>query len=747
MADTFFGFDTSINHGDHMLSTDEVDCIETEEEEYDALNDETFGTIEDGTNLDDWERQHEELAEIAESSRHTEQIENSISQLVLDDSDDWMVKHINQDDIYKELIVSNLLSKKKVTKPLVETKPQEEKPRNVNPVAVQRPNITTAAPNAVPKNICTVEELERGLLNNRIPKPQPHVPPQIQHPLFPPPHHPLPRLPPGYHPLNLPPPLRPVPPMPPHMNLPPGLVRMINPYPGMPGPHNGPHLHQHRLMGHAGVQFPVNHPFNFPPPPRNPTMQNMNHMNRAPVPRPNTITANVKLKPEPVVAVPEMVRDDYAGLMTNREKQWLLNIQLSQLNTGTPYFDDYYYTVFKERKAKNNKENHQHLEKPQRYHNRGSRDHYRNNDRQEVSNPILPRVYTPLQFENSLGKLQCGSVTAPRKIIDMDVVTLEKDQETVTVARDIRKIKQLLLELEALYSLILKAEDLSNPTALLNMAKLRELKQKQRLREIEAAPTSEQKQEVFKLLQQESIPVIENPHDYFSRVVNGLIQDEKYSSFFNIRKGKMLLLRILPHLSVDSFSSQLAELWLKILLSIPMIGRRDTAGDNLLPRLHPFFKRYIQTCKMSDILEIVSNITEVVRHENNNRSTPLSHQGKTPLHFIIGNKLGVSSLVTMFVRSEYLISSDNCNEKQQSDWFTFIVCWSDTLSIVANVATPIEQIPMQIFTKHCNRINQLTSEKRSLFEAKLLRIPKRANAAQQIELRWPSRAFYRPGVL
>lgn len=38
-------------------------------------------------------------------------------------------------------------------------------------------------------------------------------------------------------------------------------------------------------------------------------------------------------------------RDEYAGLMTNREKQWLLNIQLLQLNTGTPYFDDYYYTV------------------------------------------------------------------------------------------------------------------------------------------------------------------------------------------------------------------------------------------------------------------------------------------------------------------------------------------------------------------------------------------------------------------
>lgn len=37
--------------------------------------------------------------------------------------------------------------------------------------------------------------------------------------------------------------------------------------------------------------------------------------------------------------------DEYAGLMSQREKQWLLNIQMIQLNTGTPYIDDFYYTV------------------------------------------------------------------------------------------------------------------------------------------------------------------------------------------------------------------------------------------------------------------------------------------------------------------------------------------------------------------------------------------------------------------
>lgn len=42
--------------------------------------------------------------------------------------------------------------------------------------------------------------------------------------------------------------------------------------------------------------------------------------------------------------------DEYAGLMSTREKQWLINIQLLQLNTNEPYVDDYYYIVFCDRR-------------------------------------------------------------------------------------------------------------------------------------------------------------------------------------------------------------------------------------------------------------------------------------------------------------------------------------------------------------------------------------------------------------
>ena len=55
----------------------------------------------------------------------------------------------------------------------------------------------------------------------------------------------------------------------------------------------------------------------------------------------------------------------------------------------------------------------------------------------------------PAQFENSLGKLHCSSVTAPRKLIDMDVVSNNDSQSnSQTQQKDTKKTRQLLLEIE-----------------------------------------------------------------------------------------------------------------------------------------------------------------------------------------------------------------------------------------------------------------------------------------------------------
>lgn len=60
-----------------------------------------------------------------------------------------------------------------------------------------------------------------------------------------------------------------------------------------------------------------------------------------------------------------------------------------------------------------------------------------------------------------------------------------------------------------------------------------------RLRELEQATTPEQKQEVLRLFKLESEPVVENQLEYITKLCNGFLQDDKFASYLNIRKGKV----------------------------------------------------------------------------------------------------------------------------------------------------------------------------------------------------------------
>lgn len=65
-------------------------------------------------------------------------------------------------------------------------------------------------------------------------------------------------------------------------------------------------------------------------------------------------------------------------------------------------------------------------------------------------------MYIPAQFENSLGKLQFSSVTAPRKIIDMDVVPNSDPHSTLqSQQKDTKKTRQLFLEIERVCIIVL----------------------------------------------------------------------------------------------------------------------------------------------------------------------------------------------------------------------------------------------------------------------------------------------------
>jgi DNA topoisomerase 2-associated protein PAT1 len=74
--------------------------------------------------------------------------------------------------------------------------------------------------------------------------------------------------------------------------------------------------------------------------------------------------------------------------------------------------------------------------------------------------------YTPLQFENSLGKIQATNVKAPRKLIDVGVLNYDLEQAS-SAQKDSRNYKKTLLELERLYNILIDVEDCEKKLAAL----------------------------------------------------------------------------------------------------------------------------------------------------------------------------------------------------------------------------------------------------------------------------------------
>lgn len=70
----------------------------------------------------------------------------------------------------------------------------------------------------------------------------------------------------------------------------------------------------------------------------------------------------------------------------------------------------------------------------------------------------------------------------------------------------------------------------------------------------------------------------------------------------------------------------------------------------------------------------------------------------------------------MLVKVEEIISSEEATEKQQNDWSNFVISWAQQTDTVSKVATPIDQIPIQIFNNHCSRLSNLKSDRKLLLE-------------------------------
>ncbi|XP_018798978.1 PREDICTED: uncharacterized protein LOC108975131 isoform X1 [Bactrocera latifrons] len=411
--------------------------------------------------------------------------------------------------------------------------------------------------------------------------------------------------------------------------------------------------------------------------------------------------------------------DQYANLMSTRDKHWLIGIQLSQLNTDTPYIDDFYYTVYRERKAvlngnlrhsqahKDNQLNHP-LTQPKGHAQLilvqlGNKNGTRNGQHRERRNSEStgtvginsgnignspdqkgPYVFSPLKFENSLGKLQYGSVTAPRKIIDAEIMGNENivsgagDSVPITTSYSgsnssilksniipvapltgaisdftssvHRKSRHILLHIETLYRIVLKLEDLNNPTAIATiiMKKKKESERIAALEQIENAGKSHEERMSEASNSSTVNPALKNKFTYeiekkealIAKLIAGLSQEE-VAAIMNVRKGKTLIRRIMIYLEAHDIRW---TIWMGVFSSLQNVVKKDKDdADGVLYALYPEFKNHVRQADFETIVRISASI-------------PLSEK---KFNGIFCSKFGISTLVCLVLQAENIYMAGN----------------------------------------------------------------------------------------
>jgi len=349
--------------------------------------------------------------------------------------------------------------------------------------------------------------------------------------------------------------------------------------------------------------------------------------------------------------------DEYAGLMSQRDKQWIINIQLNQLKCDNPYVDDYYFTMYqakKEMECNGDKAGGQLL---------------LNDSLNEVSGS-----YTPTQFANSLGKLQVVTVKAPRQIIDVGVVRSAESPVTVpgvhegspapgalVVEHGGRKVgadyKQVLMQIEVLYLALL---DLESDQLKLN-----------------ALPTGAPLRE--------HVVVAESLH--LNLIQAGLSKPGWLTDCLGVPKGRSLVLRCLPHLP----QHRAAPVCTQLLANLHLLAR----GEALDARFWRLLSHHISTESCESLEPAVRTLLTLT---------------KKMIMLLLSSSLGSTTLLSLILKA----GAKNGPSPSQGLWAqlaTLILTYASEGAVLGQTI-----VKLDLENSSLNRLLNLTEAQRTVWQ-------------------------------
>lgn len=341
--------------------------------------------------------------------------------------------------------------------------------------------------------------------------------------------------------------------------------------------------------------------------------------------------------------------DKLTGMMTDKEKNWVTNVQMLQLQIDDPYKYDFYYTAWMLKKKQFSQRNMSSAGlKTSVIH---SLDNKYNKD---------PKSYRPLTFENSLGKVTMSNFHHPRALIDvksgddaadselpgqisdldLDDKTIDKEKNIDTILLEIEKMYQVLLNIDEIEHSILKAND-----------------------EMRHILFQDRRTKVDKLA--------------------SMLCTENFAHYLFVDKGKRLLSKCIP-------TFNLAQT--KLILGFIMQYIYIIAKNNIsLDELYSHISYAIDTQKFADLVDIVNQFV----HLYSRQSTQLYHT-------IFSNKFCLSFLLKFFSKSD-LINQDDFDVDQKNTWS----CFLNLVLVGLTVVQPISAKPDGTAVYNISEICQL----------------------------------------
>ncbi|XP_006500149.1 protein PAT1 homolog 2 isoform X2 [Mus musculus] len=319
--------------------------------------------------------------------------------------------------------------------------------------------------------------------------------------------------------------------------------------------------------------------------------------------------------------------DAYANLMTRKEKDWVIRVQMVQLQSENPRLDDYYYQKY-----------YQKLEKRQ-----ADKELLGQKTRAESLKLVTPYIQKPevyesvVRIEGSLGQVAVSTCFSPRRAID---AVSHGTQEQDTGAASSQRLR-VLSQIEKMFLQLLKIEEGQNDG----------LPQLYHTRE-----QSSQVEKLFQALKTQEQNNLEEAADNLLQVLS-------------VRKGKVLVARLLPFLPPD----QAVSLLLYITYHLPLLIQRDMADQGL----HMLFKplgKYISHLTFHQLLHAMQGLMLL---------SPGSSE--RPVSVVLQNQFGISLLYALLSHGEQLVSLDP-SLRSSSDCAT----WTD---LVILIAWEIAQLP------------------------------------------------------